>query len=126
MRITKSLKEKIIICFENYLASKNLKAEKIFLFFSANSFKDFLSKFDLDIFQESSVRRICKFFDEKSPGEAIVIGWMKISEDTDDDFKIIYTFFTPARLVTGKQNIKEDFVEIFLCGWEEEFILKEK
>lgn len=121
MRITKRIKEDIVTSFKNHLSSKGLDFENVFLFFNPESFQNFLSQFEPDISEYSSVKDLCRFLTEKQIGNSVLIIWSQPGHKIGEGVCFI---FSPCKLIREKKNQTEDFLSLVICGWEEKFILK--
>lgn len=122
MRITNKLKRDIQSSFENYLISKSINFENIFLFFSPETFKTFLSKFEPDITEYSSVGDICRFLNEKQIGTSVVVAWNPKGQKIGKGLNYV---FSPCKLIVEKDS-KEEICTLVVCGWNEKFLLMEK
>lgn len=123
MKITDSLRERVVNGWKNYLTTNQEKAEEVVCFFDSKSFIDFLAKFEPDISKYSVTQDMQKFLEDKTFGQPVVIVWNKFGHKIGDGKGYV---FNSCKLMQDEKMKKKNLFEVVLWGSRQEFLLREK
>ncbi len=121
MRITTEIKKNLVESFRKYLILEGLNPETIFLFFSEESFRNFISKFEPDITNHSSVVDKCKFLNENQYGLSVIVVWNPVGQKIGQGRNFVFSKF---KFVWEEE--KEGTHDFVHWGEDQTFLLKEK